>query len=453
VLEPAFLYDDAYITLASAQALWRGHDGYFIGTPAFFGITSPFHCLLVAGLLAVVPPLWALLLSSVLGAACYAAGVWRLGESAGIGRPLQLALLIAGLGPGMVSQHMVNGLETSWAMAAVTWMLWASHTGRTRTLASLAGTAPFVRPELGVLSLALLALAVYQHPAERRGLMAASALAATPWIVLLAWQTGTVIPTTLAAKRDWYAEGCWPASRRAQVLSEGIVGWLLPMPVVALGVFGVFKTWLGRLALATSAVILTVWAWSVPNVLHAYQRHRYYAIFLPMLLFGLTQLPRWCRPVVVALAATMAGISTASVVRFEPGAIGSAMGVRAGVVEALRVRGASRVLLHDAGYLAYTRAGFAGVDMVGLKTPEAARLHAALTGPTCGAARSDALRRLARATRPSHLVLWAPWDEYFGVTEALRAGGWSVERVSTVPAPEPIYVYALVPKGDMSSGQ
>jgi hypothetical protein len=219
------------------------------------------------------------------------------------------------------------------------------------------------------------------------------------------------------------------------------------MPAVALGMLGIFRTGLGRAAMGGSLLILGVWAWSVPNVLHAYQRHRYYAVFLPLLLYGVLQLPRWCRPVVIGLAGAMAVAAAASVVRFEPDAIAGAMRVRTGIVERLRAEGATRVLLHDAGYLAHAAAGQTGVDMVGLKTPQAAALHAALTGPTCGQQRAEALTQLAAAARPSHLVLWAPWDEHFGVTAALRTGGWMVERVGTIAAPEPVYVYAINPEG------
>ena len=83
---PAFLYDDAYITLASAQAMWLGHDPHFPGTPALYGVTSPFHCVLIVGLLSFLPPLWALLISCLLGAAAYSAGLWHLGRLEGLSR-------------------------------------------------------------------------------------------------------------------------------------------------------------------------------------------------------------------------------------------------------------------------------------------------------------------------------------------------------------------------------
>jgi hypothetical protein len=440
---PAFLYDDAYITLASAQALRMGGDPYFAGTAPLFGVTSPVHCLMLAGLLSLFPPLWALLVSSLLGTLAYGAGLWRLARHEQFGPTESAALLVAGLGAGMVSQHQVNGLETSWAMATVTWMLWAARSGRGGILAALGGTSPFVRPELAVFAVVLLAWDAWRRPHERWRMLAIAAVAAAPWAALLAWQVGGIVPTTLAAKRDWYAEGCWDVGRRAGVVMRGLGGWLWAMPAVALGLPGLWRTTTGRLLTFAAGIVLVTWAASVPNVLHAYQRHRYYAVLLPLLLYGLLALPRWIRTPVVLVAGAMAVVSTASVVAFEPEAIARAMQVRHEISAALSSQQARRVLLHDAGYLAVSVAGREGVDMVGLKTPRAAVLHAQHTGPTCGRDRPVALAALAGEHQPSHLVIWEPWDEYFGVTRALREAGWSLTLVHTAHNREPVHIYAL----------
>lgn len=440
---PAFLYDDAYVTLASALALRAGSDPYFAGTVPLYGVTSPFHCLVVAALLLALPPLWALMASSLLGTACYGVALWRLGAGEGASGVERAALVGAGLGAGMVSQHQVNGLETSWAMACVAWMLWAVRAGRTRTLGALAGTAPFVRPELAIIALGLLALAWRRHPAERNALIGTGAVAAAPWLALLVWQIGSPVPTTLAAKRDWYAEGCWSIARRATVVASGLGAWLWAMPALAIGAAGLTRTTVGRLMLAASATILIVWASSVPNVLHAYQRHRYYAVFLPLLAYGLLTLPRWGRSPALYAAAAAGIVSTVAVVRLEPEAIARAMALRTSVNQALAREGAQRVLLHDAGYLAFTRAGSEGIDMVGLKTPRAAALHATHTRASCGRRRGEALAILAAETNPTHLVIWEPWDAYFGVTSALRDAGWTMTAVHTAVNKEPVHVYAL----------
>lgn len=441
----AFLYDDAYITLASAQALWRGYDPHFPGTPPMYGITSPFHCLVVAALLAVFPPPWALLISCLAGAGLLSWGLWRLARFEGADFLVSSAFVVAGLGAGMLSQHMVNGLETSWAMATVTWLIVSAREGRPVLLSAIAGTAPFVRPELAVPAFVLLAAAIAGNRQQALRLLGYALVAATPWVALLVAQTGFVIPASLTAKRDWYAEGCWSTMRRLAVVGAGLQGWLWSMPLVGLGVIGLVRTRLGRLALGSATVILGVWAWSVPNVLHSYQRHRYFAPFVPLLLLGLLQLPRKVRASVIIGAGLIALVSTAGVVKLEPVAIAEAAWRRNEIVAGLARQSARRVLLHDAGFLAYSGAVPVGIDMVGLKTPRAASLHAQYTGPSCGTGRGKALEQLALETEPTHLVIWEPWDRYFDVSASLQRVGWSVSLVETVSRGEPIFIYSLAP--------
>ena len=139
----------------------------------------------------------------------------------------------------------------------------------------------------------------------------------------------------------------------------------------------------------------------------------------------------------------MALVSTAAVVRLEPRAMAEAATRRSETVAGLVKQNARRVLLHDAGYLAYSGAVPVGIDMVGLKTPRAAALHAQYTSPSCGTRRGEALEQLARETSPTHLVIWEPWDNFFHVSESLRRAGWRVSRVGVVSHAEPISIYSL----------
>ena len=440
---PGYLYDDAYITLASAEALRDGLDPTFPGTPPLFGVTSPVHCVLVSALLTILPPEWALLASCILGTVLYGAGLWTLARREGLGPAERGAAVLCGLGAGMVSQHLVNGLETSLALAACTWLLAAARRGDSTLLGIVAGTAPWVRPELAVPALLLCSWHLWKQPRSWLRLASCAAASSTPWALLLFLQTGSFVPSTLEAKRSWYAEGCWTVGRRATVVMEGLAGWLAPMPIVAVGAIGLLRGASGRILLGSALLALTVWAFSVPNVLHAYQRHRYYAVFLPMLVFGLMQLPRWGRPVGLYGAAGLALLSIAGIVHFEPGAISQAMQVRDSVHRALSAHDVQRLLLHDAGYIAFKRAVPAAIDMVGLKSPRAAELHGTLTGPSCGEARGEAIRRLVETTRPTHLIVWEPWDDHFGIADALKHAGWSVDLVQSIPAPEPLHLYSL----------
>ena len=442
-MRPAFLYDDAYITLASARAVWHGGDPHFPHAGVVDGITSPVHFSLVTVLVALLPAEWALLASCLIGAAAYAAGLWMLGHHENLSRLESAALVIAGCGAGMISQHLVNGLETSWALAGVTWLLVCARRGWAVGIGVCCGTLPFIRPELGILAVAVTAHRIHQARRIESPLVAGGVVAAIPWLALMLWTTGGLVPTSLMVKRDWYAETCWTWSRRAAVVGTGGGLWLRSNAFVSLGLIGLLRDRLGRFAVLAVVLTLFIWSLSVPDVLHAYQRHRYYAPFLPLLIAGLALLPLAVRQYAILLAALAAVVTTTAVVRLEPAAIARASDLRASVVRALRDSGSSRVLVHDIGYMPFDDAAPVFIDMVGLKDRRAARAHHELTGPTCGARRADALRAVALDERPDALVIWQPWDDYFGVSKALLEAGWRLRRLGAYGTTEPVVVYAL----------
>jgi len=218
-MRPEFLYDDAYITLASARAVWHGGDPHFPHAGVVDGITSPVHFSLVTVLVALLPAEWALLASCLIGAAAYAAGLWMLGHHENLSRLESAALVIAGCGAGMISQHLVNGLETSWALAGVTWLLVCARRGWAVGIGVCCGTLPFIRPELGILAVAVTAHRIHQARRIESPLVAGGVVAAIPWLALMLWTTGGLVPTSLMVKRDWYAETradrTWLASKPA----------------------------------------------------------------------------------------------------------------------------------------------------------------------------------------------------------------------------------------------
>jgi hypothetical protein len=440
---PAFLYDDAYITLASAEAVWSGGDRHYPGATPLSGITSPFHLAIVTALLAVLPPEWALLVSCLLGAAAYGAGLWWLARGEGLPRVEAAALVLAACGIGAISQQLVNGLETSWILAAVTWTLVCARRNWVVGLGVCCGTLPFVRPETAVLAAAILGNRVLLTRRLERPLIIAALAAPLPWLVLLFVTTGGIVQTSLAAKRDWYAETCWTWGHRGAVVGSGVLLWLQSNTLLSLGVVGLVKERFGRVLIAAAAATLVIWSLNVPDVLYTYQRFRYYTPFVPLLVLGVTVLPRWGRSVVVYFGAALALVTIVAVARLEPVAIAREQAVRDEVVAALQRQSASRVLVHDIGYLAYVGAAPTLIDMVGLKTPVAADAHRRLTGPTCGGSRAQALAEIAAATEPDVLVVWKPWDEHFVVTGSLRAAGWTLTRVGEFGGAEPIDVFLL----------
>jgi hypothetical protein len=445
-MEPSFLYDDAYITLHSAQALLSGVDARYPGTPPLAGVTSPFHVVLTAVLATVLSGPAALLIVGLVGAAAYGWGIVAVARNAGLPPGCQLSLVMAGLGTGMVSQHFVNGLETSWALAAVVWS-WhlAGSSGRLRWLAALCGLLPFVRPELGVWAAFLLGRAALANRRHAPILLGLAILTAAPWAALLWSQTGQVVPTTFTAKRDWYAEGCWSMARRLTTAGAALGLWLFISAGLLAGGFGLWLTTLGRLALASFAVWLAVWSASIPSLLYGYHRHRYFSLGIAFLVGGMCALPDPWRRRLCYLAAAAAILTTAPIVVQEPRRVADANAYRGELVRLMRAAQADRVVVHDAGYLAWAAAAPTFVDMVGLKTRLAASLNARWTGPSCGANRGTALAELADRTQARYLLLWEPWDQAFRVRDGLASHGWISNAVGSTSGPEPIVLYKLCP--------
>jgi hypothetical protein len=444
-MSPAFLYDDAYITLASAEGLWRGTDGHYPGTPPLVGVTSPFHVLLTSLLLPFMNGPLALLSACAIGAAIYAWGLVRVAQAEGLSPSSQACLVLAGCGTGMISQHMVNGLETSWAMAGLVWSVHFVQQRATSRLAVLCGVLPFIRPELAVWSAALLLAELRGGRATigRTAMLAASG--ALPWLVLLWWQTGQVLPTTLAAKRDWYAEGCWALGRRATTVAHALGLWLFISGGVAVGLWGLVRKPIGRLALICLAIVLLAWTSSVPSLLDGYHRHRYFAPFLAFLAAGICWVPEPWRARACRFAAALSVVTTSQVLLHEPHLIANAVRQRGEVVAMLQAVHADRVIVHDAGYAAWAGAAPTFVDMVGLKTPLAAALHRQMTGPTCGADRPAALDTLARVESARFLLIWQPWDDAFQVRKGLERAGWRFREDGRTHEQDPIVLYSITP--------
>jgi hypothetical protein len=88
----------------------------------------------------------------------------------------------------------------------------------------------------------------------------------------------------------------------------------------------------------------------------------------------------------------------------------------------------ARIAVLDAGYIAFAteRPLF---DVVGLKTPSAVDVHAALTEPSAGKRRGEAMARILRESHATHLIVGGEWDKIFGLTQALRSAGVDLQPV------------------------
>ena len=224
----AFPIDDAYITLHNVDVLQSGADRNFAGASALHGATSPLHLALVAAAALLLPLPLASLLVCLLGAALYGLGLARL--TFALGGSVRLAAMATGLGVLACATpfHLLNGLETGLAMAAITWsLLLAMRPPEPWRLPLLCGLLPFLRPELSLLSVLLLARHAWLggRADSARGIArwllrdaALALLAAAPWLLWNFVSMGQLIPATVSAKAYYFAEANLPAADRLRLL-------------------------------------------------------------------------------------------------------------------------------------------------------------------------------------------------------------------------------------------
>jgi hypothetical protein len=431
-------YDDAYITLTSAQALWSGSIPNYPGTPALHGITSPVHVVLVAALLPFASPLTALWASQVIATVVYASGLWALARAWSLTRAQAAWFVIIGITAGMVPHHLFNGLETGLVLGAVTWAL-ALTTRRVRAAAVLLGILPFIRPELGVLSVALAGWLVYDRPAAEWGravmLIVAGAL---PWAALIAWQLGTVLPTSAPAKAAFLTDRCLPVVTKSAIAFIALASWSAAVGPAALGVVGAWRSRLARVCLAAFVIAVGAYAAGLPSQILRYHEQRYLYAWLPVLLIGgLAALQPHRRAVAVALPLiAIVGLLRLPAVYAQHRMWADAFLPEEQSITAWlhdQVPDGSRLMVIDAGYLAFA-SDYPLVDAVGLKSPASAVEHQRVTLPTCGRDRGAALGAIARDTGAAYFVSWGEWETTMHLAGALRASGWTVEPVRSRPA-------------------
>jgi hypothetical protein len=438
---PIFGVDDAYITLHNAQVLWWGKDPQFHSS-ALAGSTSLIHLLAVATWIPLVGPLWAMHTAAWIGVLLYALGLLRLAEVEGASLAGALLLLGCGLLVGEIPHHLMNGLETGWALAGITWALAAARDRRRPTgweLPVLCGVLPFLRPELialsGLLMLVRLAgllrslrgRALAREAARQVGLFAA---AAAPCMLIYTVAIHSPFPTTIAAKRFWFAEGCWPPATKHKVVSSALRSFQQTLGFIAIAGVLCFVSGVGWAALVFSAILVGAYYLEFPGALGHYEQ-RYLYPLVPLILFGAASLLGRRQAVIRAAGLLLLGVGLAqSLVNLVPRWRNHLAtcdftryeldGVARWVDE--HVPKNEPVLVHDAGYI-----GFAThnrlFDVVGLKTPANIAEHARLTWPSCGARRNDAIAQINEKIGPRWVVVLKGWDKIFGITRSIRAAG------------------------------
>ncbi|KPL51055.1 hypothetical protein ABB55_01485 [Prosthecomicrobium hirschii] len=465
-----FPLDDAYIVLHNAQVLLAGGvDPNFAEASALVGSTSPLHLILVAALGLILPLPAGLTLLAFLGAFAYGCGLIAAARRGGAGEGGAFAFALAGLLAAHSPFQLLNGLETGLAMAAVMWALVLygdAATGAMRRwlLWILIGILPILRPELAVLGLLLGACDLWRMRDEAGGATRTAVRRALPYAVaaglivapFLVWQwvdTGTVLPGTIGAKKAWFAETDLPIGLKARSFITDTTQFLAGFGLTILPALLLLPaTAAGRIGAVFAAIVLALYFHEMPGGL-SHNEQRYLHVFAPVVMFGAAGL-FWAGPerfgaigrmpnaVAAVLALQAALLALPGLARYRDATAftaGDLDRVARHAREALPAN--ARLLIHDAGYIAWATT-LPLVDMVGLKTPSSIADHRALTLPSNGTRRGEAIARIAARGAVSHAVVLDDWNDRFGIVDGLIAAGWTV----TPTGPAGAYrIYRLTP--------
>ncbi|SET72851.1 hypothetical protein [Oceanicella actignis] len=457
---PAWPLDDAYITLHNARALIEG-DPSFPGVPALFGATSLLHTLAVAAGHLAGSAEWALWALSWAAVALSGLGVLAAGRALGLGAGWSLALALASVFAGRFYYVMLNGLETGWVFAIVIWMLaLAARDPFSRGAALLCGLAPFVRPELGAVSVALMLGMLSDARREGRRAEALRALAwcVAPASALLAAQwslSGAPLPRTGFAKRAFFAQpqlGPWiPRAYFAAKASEFIAGTSGLMLALAAARGPVAR----RATLAALALIAAMAA--LYPVVSIQNGKRLLWVFLPIAAFALASRAASGRGAVparvfiaLALAATAAGFFFKAPIDLRLiGDQRARLQATARWIER-NLDPSAPLLLHDVGHVAWAT-DVPLVDLVGLKTPFSQKVHARLTARRGPEAVPEATEIIARRFGARTMLTLEDWEAGFRFAEGLRARGWRVTPLSHEDLGGYVF-HAIVPPEEAAGG-
>ena len=434
-----FPVDDAYITLNNARALLSGADPNFGASP-LVGATSPIHLAMVALACLVLPPVAASFAVATLGVMAYAWGVAELAVRQGLSRLGAALLLATALGGGFAIFQLFNGLETAWAMAAVTWAIVLAERP-SRILAVLAGTLPFVRPELAALSVLLMARQTWlRRDLRQTAIDAALALsAAAPWLAWSWIETGALVANTLDAKAAFFADGDTGRMSAAPRAFGGLFNGLGPALVAMLLARRNSLTFvLWAFVLIFVAAFMAVFPGGLSHNLF-----RYTYVLLPVALWSLCGGSRLRHLLLVVSAVAWAGIGAVhSATLLTAAKAGSADALRAGDWIQAHTSPATVILVHDVGGIAFV-SDRPMVDLVGLKTPWATPYHQKFAAPTAGRDRWRATGAIARRSGARYAVIGRePFWAVLG--QELRTAGWTLVPVRASPLPAAGYdIYRL----------
>jgi hypothetical protein len=459
---PIFPIDDAYIVIHNARTLLSGSDPNYAGTPALAGTTSIVHLALVTGLMLFLKPLAALSASLWIAILLYALGLVRLARVNGASRVTSVLIAVLGVIAGQTPNQLVNGLETGLMLAAVTWtltLLPRTERQPSRLLPIFCGTLPFIRPDLLPLAFLFLGVQAAHHWQMRRDLpdflrrvggdLSVACLFALPWALWCWAEDGSALPSTINAKRFFFAEAHRPAAIKASILLHGLAQFCVDLGLLSVFALLLVTTRLGRAGIVFGGILLLAYYAQFPSALLQYGG-RYLFPFLPFLMLGTVYALHQPRKLLRLGAAFIFALSLGQSVINAPVFWARNMdGCRFTVAEldgvadwcSHHLPAKSTLLVHDAGYIS-CKTHFRLIDLVGLKTPSSIPYHETLTYPSAGKNRYLAVSQIALRGHPDYLVALDGWDQAFTIVAGLRAAGWDVRLVN---ADYSYKVYALRP--------
>lgn len=443
---PAFPYDDPYIDLHSAQVLHAGFDSSYPGVPALFGVTSAPFAGLIYLLLFALSPLQALGTACWMGILFYVLGLVRLARVLELRSPEQWLLIFIGIASAPIPIHLLNGLETSCALASITWTLCLAAGSPRGWLAGafLAGVSACLRPDLlpfAFLLVSWLAWQTLRLPAKlKNGLMPVFALPfamAVPIFLCSCWYfhlTGSLVPLTGVAKRYFFAEDHWPMIRRLHVEASQIILFIAAVGPLALTFLRFGKSSLGRVLLAVWILFAAALFAQFPGEF-AVNEFRYPAVLIPTLLWGLGSMVKNTQPRQRRQAERLMRICAAYAALMLPVCFHFYSEERTFFDQGPRevatwceqhLAPGTSILVHDAGYLAYST-DFRTIDFVGLKTPSAIAVNRQYTWISAGRDRALTLSNIASESGSRYLILNSHWWPVVSLPRGLRSLGWKLD--------------------------
>lgn len=459
--QPDWPLDDAYIVQHSVNGLKAGGvDSRFAGSTPLQGATSIVHVLAIAALSSLISVGWAQVIVAALAIFAYLAGNLRLADQAGLAAPWPALLALLGVLSGFNAIHLVNGLETGMAMAAVVWtlVLFRDPLPVHASAFALIGLMPFIRPELGALGAliglrALWALRGAGHVMPRLGAMIGWGLAGLlPFALVMIVREGTLLPNTVAAKQYFFVGACRPFLDRLTLAATNFGWYIGGMSLTGLALLAVFATRYRWIAAGFLVVFLGAYLMRFPSGL-VHNWARYPHILTPFVLVGVIRILTirgqvFNRPpgqVLVLAALALAVIEFRHPVSLYGQQIAFARQELATVARWVEthVPPDAAILVHDAGYIAlHGRQPL--VDLVGLKTPSSIPSHRTYTYGSCSHD-PRAVDEIARRNGTGYAVLLDDWDQGFAIGSGLASLGWGVTRIDTERGETAYRVYRIEP--------